>query len=363
MSEFGKSTAEVDHDPKVSKVFEYQQSHLPTIWLLGKTGAGKSTLIQYLTNQTQIEIGNGFSACTKSAQVYDFPLDTPIVRFLDTRGLGEIDYDPREDIEVCENHAHLLILVAKAEEVEQGSVLEALKKIRKSKKIKQIMVVHTGIGIESIDAGLRGAYYNQLQFESAWQDKITHVEVDFMLETGEQYQADQLVDTLAKALPIIGLMIQKDEMKSREGQKFVEHRSQVLWYCSGASASDLVPMVGLVSVPSIQAKMLHYLAKQYDIKWDKSAFIDFATALGTSFSVQYGVKLGLRQLIKLLPVYGQTVGSLTAATVSFATTYAIARAACYYFYQSDKGQMVDKDELVALYKQAFIQAKDVVNQR
>lgn len=55
---------------------------LPVVWLLGKTGAGKSSLVRALTGQTEAEIGNGFAPCTRSARSYDFPAHEPLVRFL-----------------------------------------------------------------------------------------------------------------------------------------------------------------------------------------------------------------------------------------------------------------------------------------
>lgn len=45
-----------------------------------------------------MEVGNGFAPCTMTAMSYAFPQDTPVMRFLDTRGLGEADYDPDEDL-------------------------------------------------------------------------------------------------------------------------------------------------------------------------------------------------------------------------------------------------------------------------
>ena len=63
--------------------------YLPTLWLLGKTGSGKSTLIQSVTGDSHIEIGGGFRPCTMTSKSYDFPSDKPLLRFLDTRGLAE----------------------------------------------------------------------------------------------------------------------------------------------------------------------------------------------------------------------------------------------------------------------------------
>jgi hypothetical protein len=55
-----------------------------------------------LTQASNAEIGGGFRACTNTARVFDFPTEAPIIRFLDTRGLGEVVYDPGDDIVFCE---------------------------------------------------------------------------------------------------------------------------------------------------------------------------------------------------------------------------------------------------------------------
>ena len=71
-----------------------KQTPVPVLWLFGKTGSGKSSIVRYLTGATQAEIGNGFRPQTTNSSQYDFPeSEHPIIRFLDTRGLGEAGYD------------------------------------------------------------------------------------------------------------------------------------------------------------------------------------------------------------------------------------------------------------------------------
>ena len=71
----------------------------PVIWLFGKVQAGKSSIIHALTGAESVQIGAGFAPCTRWAQRYDFPSpECPLVVFLDTRGLGEVGYDPQEDV-------------------------------------------------------------------------------------------------------------------------------------------------------------------------------------------------------------------------------------------------------------------------
>ncbi|MCP3700879.1 MAG: kinase, partial [Aliivibrio sp.] len=36
-------------NPDLTQAHEFQRKYLPTLWLLGKTGAGKSSFIQTLT--------------------------------------------------------------------------------------------------------------------------------------------------------------------------------------------------------------------------------------------------------------------------------------------------------------------------
>src|SRR5215469_11634351 len=116
----------------------------PVIWLLGKTQSGKSSLIRALTGSTRAEIGSGFRACTRTAQMYSFPSDEEcLVRFLDTRGLGEANYDPGEDIAYCQNQAHLLMVTVRAMDHACQAVLDAVRAVRQAKPDWSVVVVQT----------------------------------------------------------------------------------------------------------------------------------------------------------------------------------------------------------------------------
>lgn len=338
---------------------DYQNEHLPTLWLLGKTGAGKSSLIQALTGLTNVEVGDGFSPCTQSSLAYDFPQDQPLLRFLDTRGLGEAHYDPTEDIELCAKQGHVLLIVAKIEEQEQSAILTTLKLIRKKKQFEHVLVIHTAINAYPMDDKNRLQAHNQAQFEKAWGDSISAVEVDFDCDAESYHNRDKLIEVLSQMLPIIGLTLRSNEYQSMEEKNFSQCQKEVLWYAGAASASDLIPAVGLVSVPAIQAKMLHSLANQYGIDWNRRTFSELIATLGASFSVQYGVKLGARQLVKLIPVYGQTIGAASAAAISFGTTYGLGRVACYYFHHKGNNEPINEAEIQALYKKTFDIGKKV----
>src|SRR5262249_36492437 len=85
--------ADGDNEPAVNKpedseaVTDAARSLAPVVWLLGKVGSGKTSIIRAITHSTDAEIGDGFRPCTQASRVYDFPGDAPVLRFLDTRGL------------------------------------------------------------------------------------------------------------------------------------------------------------------------------------------------------------------------------------------------------------------------------------
>src|SRR5580765_6249884 len=77
-----------------------KESPIPVFWLFGKTQSGKTSIIKYLTGADQAEIGQGFKPCTRFSRLYHFPTpEAPLMTFLDTRGVDEPGYDPREDLE------------------------------------------------------------------------------------------------------------------------------------------------------------------------------------------------------------------------------------------------------------------------
>lgn len=341
-------------NPELEHVLAQQAQSLPTLWLLGKTGAGKSSLIHALTGDSKIAIGNGFQPCTKTANVYDYPQDKPLLRFLDTRGLSEVDYDARDDIAACEDRSHALLIVMKTDDPEQSDVLKALKQIRSSGKITNYLVVHTGmLQVPDPIQRQQAITHNQAQVEAALAQALEQVAVELVDEQPASSGLAELKQALVELLPILAQFNDEQLQADQEQRNFAHLKKEVLWYASAAAASDVLPAVGLVAVPSIQGKMLHSLANQYGVEWNKRLLTEFAAALGASFGIKYATRLGLRQLAKLIPVYGQTLGAATAASLSFATTYALGRAACKYLYAQTQGEVVDPEQLQSLYEEAL----------
>src|SRR5262249_38484523 len=84
---------------------------IPVFWLLGKTQSGKTSIIRFLTGAEDAELGAGFNPTTRFSRIYQFPAEqATLLSFLDTRGLGEPQYDPGEDIRRFDELAHIVIV-------------------------------------------------------------------------------------------------------------------------------------------------------------------------------------------------------------------------------------------------------------
>jgi uncharacterized protein (DUF697 family) len=359
----------------------------PLVWLIGKVQSGKTSIVRALTGASDAEIGAGFKACTKTARIFDFPAEAPIIRFLDTRGLGEVAYDPAADIAYCEDRAHLMLAVVKAMDAGQGAVLDAVRAARERHSDWPVVVaqttLHEGYAEEAAHIlpypfdseaaptaapeALRRALAHQRTLFAGLPGRgpMRFVPVD-LTQPGDGYDpVDYGREALIGALVDVAPDAMKIALKALPGS---EHDAAaraaapyILGYAAAAGASDALPVAGVVTVPVMQAAMLRQLAQIYGVHWDRRSYAEFLTALGTGTLIRTASTFGIRQLVKLVPVYGQTVGAATAAAASFAATYAIGKAAIYYLERRRRGAEVE--DLATVYRDALRDAFGLARQR
>jgi uncharacterized protein (DUF697 family) len=333
---------------------------LPVIWLLGKTGAGKSSLVQALTGQSDAEIGRGFQPCTRSALAYDFPPDQPLLRFLDTRGLGEAAYDPAEDLAACRTASHVVMVVCRLDDPVQGEVAEALADVTKAEPGMRAILVLTGRDLLP-DAGAASRARGTIAATMARAARRDLPVAEIALPRGASPDAEGLAEVrrhLLAALPAAGLLLARERITTAEEAAFETVKPRVLFYAGIAGVSDVAPVLGAVSVPATQVAMLRELGARYGVPWERNTLSAFLGALGLGIGARFAGSFGLRQLAKLIPVYGQSVGAVAAGSVSFATTYALGRVAAYFLHHRAAGRLPDEAELRATYARAFERSSD-----
>lgn len=329
---------------------------VPVLWLLGKTGAGKSSLVQAMTGKTAAEIGNGFIPCTRTADAYDYPEGDPVLRFLDTRGLGEAGYRPDEDLASNGDASQMIIVLSRLDDPVQGYVAEALARVARKKPDLPVLVLHSAADKVPDPAErrrIRSA--NQSLFEKAAKRDLPWLELD--LSTPPSADLSSLKQALATTLPSVALLMERQKGSDAEEVAFLTRRGTVLRYAGMATASGAVPVVGAASAPALQLALVTALANSYGLPWDRDRLIAFVSALGTG--VVGGALIGVlgRSLAGLIPVVGQTAVPVLTAGYGFASTYAVGRAAAYWMYHTKAGRTVDEQALRDRYLAAFSQAE------
>lgn len=389
---WGAVVAPAPDHARDDRIAEQARSLAPIVWMLGKVQSGKSSIVRALTRSTEAEVGQGFAACTRTARIFDFPADAPVIRFLDTRGLGEPGYDAREDLAFSERQAHLVLAVMKATDHDQGPVVEVVAQARRRHPEWPVVVAQTSLheayalgaehpdpypfgldgGLPAPTAGLPPDLLRSLEAQRArfaglpGSGPVAFVALDFTRESDgyrpADYGHDALIETLRATAPA-GLVssLQAAHAAAGGARERAAH-PHIVGYATAAAAADVVPLAGFVAVPGVQAKMLHSLGLIYGIEWDRRTLGEFAAALGTGTALRALSAFGIREIAKLIPVYGQTAGAAAAAAASFAMTYALGKAAGYFLARRRRGPVAPGD-VAATYRAALDEAFRLARER
>lgn len=361
---------------------------VPVLWLLGKTQSGKTSIIRALTGSETAEIGNGFQPCTRNSRFYDFPAEAAVIRFLDTRGLGEVSYDPGDDMQYCELQAHLLVAVMKVADINQGAVFDALQAIRRRHPEWPVLIVQTGLHElysgqcghvqpwpygddplpDTVPADLRRALQAQRGALKPLPGfaPVCWVAVDLTLpEDGLEppdYGLEALWQAIESLLPL-GLQQQLSGDKEVHDLYARAAHQQIVGYALTAAGLGALPVVDLVAVSAVQAKLLHSLAVLYGQRWDRSTITEFLGLAGAGIASSYIARLLSRAVVKVIPVWGQTAGALWGASSSGATTYALGKAAIYFFTRRKDGLNVDAGTLRQIYAEELERGASILKDR
>ncbi len=361
---------------------------VPVVWLLGKTQAGKTSIIRALTASSSAEIGNGFQPCTQHARFYDYPAQMPVVRFLDTRGLGEVAYDPDVDTRFGESQAHLLLAVMKVADPRQEAVIDVLRAVRRRHPEWPLVIAQTGLhelypsGHEHltpypyacdplsdvIPADLRRALLAQRRSLAGLPGAapVHWVAVDLTLPEDQLEPADYGLEALWQAIEAVSPVGLRASIQGDEGVRGLYARTahqHIVGYALAAAGIGAVPLVDLLGVAAVQAKLLHGLAVLYGQRWERRTTSEFLGLLGAGVATGLVVRWLGRSAAKLIPVWGQTVGVVWGASSSGATTYALGKAGVYFLGRRQSGLNVEARALREVYAESLSRGTRLIRAR
>jgi uncharacterized protein (DUF697 family) len=361
-----------------------QRLPVPVFWLLGKAQSGKSSVVRVLTGSSLAEIGNGFQPCTRHARFYDFPdSQAATIRFLDTRGLAEAAYDPREDIGWCEQQAHLLIVTVKAMDHQLDAVRQAAQEIHAAHPEWPVIVaqtcLHEGYPSQAAEhllpypfdeppfaPGVPPDLSRSLlkQRESFADLGARFVPLDFTLaEDGyapADYGAAALWRAVEDALPLgLRTLFRHSEQRQLLNDEYARKaRPHIIGYALAAGVAEAIPVpaASLATASAIQAKLFHSIASIYGLSLSSKSVAEVGSAVG--LGVLAGI--GGRELAKLIPGYGQTLGLGAAGLYTAAVTYALGQVFCAYFAGALRGHAFSPQVLRELYRDEFRQGRTLL---
>ncbi len=366
------------HEAEVQAELERlrQKIPVPVFWLLGKTQSGKTSLIRFLTGATDAEIGEGFRPCTRYSREYRFPdPDLPLLAFLDTRGIDEPGYDPREDLDRFSSGTHVIVVTVKAVDHAQENLLRALRTIRRARPGRPVVLVltclHEGYPQEQhpdpypygtpdeearVPADLRRSLAAQKERFAGLVDHVVPVDLTRVEEgyAEPSFGGEELKKVLLEVLPAAYrqtfLTVEEstgtlEDLYARRARPYLVFYSML----AGTAGAIPVPWVDLFILPAIQTRMIHHLARLYGQPLRGQHFAELASALGLGLLVRQGI----RELMKVIPYVGSLAGGALAGT----STFALGQAACFYYARVQKGHAPSAEELRHYFRDQLAQVE------
>jgi uncharacterized protein (DUF697 family)/predicted GTPase len=379
LAKFKSLFSSAEREAQVQKHLEEVRKKLPVpvFWLFGKTQSGKTSIIRFLTGAESAEIGQGFRPTTRYSRQYQFPSsETPLVTFLDTRGLDEPDYDPQEDLAHFNDLAHVVVVTVKALDHAQENVLKHLRTVREAKPGRPVLLVLTCLheaypqqqhplpypfdrgeeALAKVPGDLRRSLEEQKRRFEGLVDQVVPVDLTQAEEGFNEpnYGGEPLQKVLVGMLPsayrqtLLSLEETTHELQDLYARLCLPH---ILGYATLAASAGAIPIpwLDLLILPGIQSRMLHHLSEIYGQPLNATRFLEIAGSLGMGLLVRQAV----REVSKLIPV----VGSVASGALAGASTFALGKAFCYYYSAVHQGHVPKPEDLKRYYQEQLTQAE------
>ncbi|SFI53257.1 GTPase family protein [Planctomicrobium piriforme] len=353
---------------------------VPVLWLFGKTGSGKSSIIRYLTGVEAIEVGTGYRPQTRFSARYDFPNENePVLSFLDTRGLGEVDYNPAEELRAFGRDTQLMIIVVRAMDHALDEVLNALKTIRRDSPHRPVILALTALhdaypGAQhphvdpfdespfplptGIDENLRRSIEKQYERFHGLVDRAVPLDLTPPDEgfNDPTFGGPRLKNAIIEALPgaYRQTLLQLDEvvapLKDYTWKKALPVILGTSTLAATAAAIPL-PWVDIPVVMGLQTHLAYKLARIHRQRLDAATIAKVTGHLGGRVAIQ----LAVRESLKFIPWVGMAVN----AAAAFAYTFAGGMVWNWYFTEIRNGHVPTESEIRTVFKQQLQRASEL----
>ncbi|MGH7434315.1 MAG: GTPase family protein [Polyangiaceae bacterium] len=348
----------------------------PALVLVGRRGAGKSSLVNALFGAHVAGLGH-VTAQTGKGRWYDYERDGGALSILDTRGVQEGSEPAEEDpsgsalesiaLELRTKAPDIVVFVAKASEVDSAvdADLDALEQV--------CAAVHEAHGLEPPVVAVvthcdllepKGVRLHEERKENAddMAEKLAHVEMaeralavkigkreklrtrhvatigvsaymswtaSRALRADERWRIDDLAMLLFRNLPDAG---RAELARATRTRKVQEELAGTLSrttaaICAGIAVAP-IPVADIITLTTLQVGLVAGIAWIGGRSLDRKGAAEFITSLGANVGLAFLLREAARAIAKVM---FPGAGSAVSATIAFGGTMAIGAAARAYY--------------------------------
>lgn len=352
------------------------EQRAPALALVGRRGAGKSSLVNALFGSKVAEVGH-VKAQTGRGKWFEHKTERGSITVLDTRGIQEgsapAEKDSSKDaiasivLELKKKVPDVILFLVKATEADSAidADLNALERVyaeleREHHFRPPLVAIATHCDVLEP----KGTRLHKASEESAAdiEEKVARVsEVEHHLESkikertklaphlvwtrglstyisfakddtvraDERWRVDELVGTLFKHLPDAGrgTLVRIARVRGLQEELASNLTRATAAICAGVAALP-IPVADVIPITTLQITLVAGIAWLSGRPLDRKAAAEFLGAMGANVGLGFAFREGARALIKFV---FPGAGSMVSGAIAFAGTLAIGAAARSYF--------------------------------
>jgi predicted GTPase len=348
----------------------------PALVLVGRRGAGKSSLVNAMFGAKVAELGH-VTAQTGRGRWYDYVREGGALSILDTRGLQE-GAPPSEAhdaksalesiaLELRVKAPDLVVFVAKASEVDAAvdgdldaleSVCDEVRRAHRTDSPIVVVVTHCDLlepkstrlnrAADELDEDVEEKLRNVAAAERSIASKIDararlrdrHVatlgvsaymswRADGTLRADDRWRVDDLAGVLFRHLPDSGRaeLARVTRVRAVQEELATTLTRATAALCAGIAAAP-IPVADIVPLTTLQLGLVAAIAWIAGRTLDRRGASEFLGGVGANVGIAFALRETVRAILKVIVPGG---GPIVSAAIAFSGTVAIGSAAQAYF--------------------------------
>ena len=368
------STGEVTYSEYESK--KNINKEKVNIIVAGKTGVGKSSLINYIFGKEVAKVGDG-QPVTQEIQEYDFENDN--ITLFDTKGIEAKDYEKTLDnikkyLELKQDspdenddiHIAWLCISERGDRVEEADreLLKILSEagipvigvFTKRESKRESSFVNKVVEDNLLPEAKAIVRVRSITEEVEIEDNLVELKpkgAEELLEETYKYMSEGRKNAIKKAQTAV--LKDRIEAMSKEADVLTN------WYAAGAAAIGATPLpfADSLALAALQTKMVVDINTIYRVDAGTHTFTDIAAALITITGVAQVGKLAAG-LLKVIPVIGWTANAGVAAGITKGIGFGYSEYLKNNINKETGEIKLDLEDLKQNFMKFFNQFKDMI---